>query len=405
MKRFGKYVLYERIAAGGMAEVFKGGLPGDAGFERQVAIKRILPNLGEDPDFVSMFIDEAKIAVQLSHSNIAQILDLGCHDGTYFIAMEYVHGRDFRAILERERERGRAVPVAVACHAAMKVAEALHHAHRATSRSGAPLGVIHRDISPQNILLSFEGEVKVVDFGLAKASGRATQTQAGVVKGKLAYLSPQQALGQDLDGRTDLYSLGLVLFELLTGRRVYDRPNDVDTILAVQAGEVPPLRRVDPHMPPHLEAIVARALERDPDLRYPTGMELHDDLEAFVYEHDQLVTRKDVASYVRDLFGEHPVVVATAATVLEDQLVSDTIPAPPPDPDATVERELEPELPHVDEVDEADEAGEADEADARDGDAHDTWITELRPPGGEEPTRVAEPEGLADLVDRSREEE
>lgn len=416
MTRFGKYVLHERIAAGGMAEVFAGSMSGDSGFERAVAIKRILPALNQDAEFVRMLVDEAKIAVQLSHSNIAQVLDLGCHEGSYFIAMEFVDGTDFRSILERERTRGRAVPVSIACHVAMKVAEALDHAHRATGKEGEPLGVIHRDISPQNVMLSYEGEVKVVDFGLAKAAGRVTETQSGVVKGKLAYLSPQQALGEPIDHRSDIYSLGLVLYELLTGQRMFDFPSDIDTVLAVQRSEVTPLRQVAPHLPRHLEAIVSRAVERDPDLRYPTAMQLHDDLEVFIYEANELVTRQHVAAYVGALFVTDP----SDETAGDDQVqaeeqdeeqddhsdteppppANDTIPAPPPSHD------------------EGNEDGESAEMLA------ETAIAGLRDLGADttrvafaddettrvdltpgESTRVASPHEVEDLVSRTLDED
>ena len=437
MKPFGKYLLHERIATGGMAEVFKGSLLNESsGFERLVAIKVILPQLGEDRDFVSMFIDEAKIAVQLSHSNIAQILDLGREGDAYFIAMEYVHGRDLRAILERERKRRSAVPVAVACHVAMKIAAALHHAHNATGRDGRPLGVIHRDVSPQNVLVSFDGEVKVCDFGLAKAAGRATQTNAGVVKGKLAYLSPQQAHGEDIDHRSDLYSLGLVLFELLTGRRMFDRGNDIDTVLAVQRNETVRLREAAPSMPAHLEAIIARALSRDPERRYQTGMDFHDDLEMFIYEHGALVTRKDVAGYVRALF-EESTAPSTVTAVIEEPPRHDTIPVaappdsePPPDSDpATLVRVP----PDEDRTAESQPPPMPSSANPFEDDLmtvpettaerHDTWITQLSPgmPDDDgsvlddadldpdtdqagESTQVAHPEHIDDLARKSRDE-
>ena len=406
MKRFGKYVLHERIAAGGMAEVFAGSLSGDAGFERAVAIKRILPALNQDAEFVRMLVDEAKIAVQLSHSNIAQVLDLGCHEGSYFIAMEFVDGRDFRSILERERARGRAVPLGVACHVAMKVAEALDHAHRATGKQGEPLNVIHRDVSPQNVLLSYEGEVKVVDFGLAKAAGRVTETQHGVVKGKLAYLSPQQALGEPIDHRSDIYSLGLVLFELLTGRRMFDFPSDVDTVLAVQASEVTPLRQVAPHLPAHLEAIVSRAVERDPDLRYATAMQLHDDLEVFVYEANALVTRQDLAAYLSELLANGP---GDESTDVDDEEAgdhsdteppppgSDTIPAPPPS-----HEEDEPGAEALAETAIASLRALGEDATRIDAAFDEATRVDL---AAGESTRVAAPHEVEDLVSRSRDED
>jgi serine/threonine protein kinase len=303
-RRFGKYDLLEPIATGGMAEVFKATLSGESGFERILAIKCILPHLSEDEEFVSMFVDEAKIAVQLSHSNIAQIFDLGVVEGRYFIALEYVHGRDLRAICHREERRGGGVPIPVACHIVMKVAAALNHAHNALGRDGRPLAVIHRDVSPQNILISFDGGVKVIDFGLAKAAGRATQTQAGVLKGKLAYLSPEQTTGEGIDHRSDIYALGICFHELLTGQRLFHRETDIDTIMAVRAGRVPRPSQIASDVPPALDAIVQRVLARDRDRRYQSAMELHDALEEFIYESGRIPSRRDLTAYMRDLFPE-----------------------------------------------------------------------------------------------------
>lgn len=346
MQQFGKYVLIEPIATGGMAEVFKALWRGDSGFERTVAIKRILPHLTEDEDFIKMFIDEAKIAVQLSHANIAQILDLGREGSSYFIALEYIDGRDLRAVLERERENGRAVPVDMATHIVMKVASALHHAHAATGRDGQPLNIIHRDVSPQNVLVSFEGEVKVIDFGLARAAGRLTQTQAGVVKGKLAYISPQQALGEPFDHRSDIFSLGVSFYEMLTGYRLYHRKTDVDTLLAVQACEVVPPRQCAPHIPVHLEAILMRTLQRDPNMRYQTAMDLHDDLEVFVYESGNVVTRHALADYLQELFQQAP----TAARVAQHDLAAEVESLPPDSmpPDMTRPADTDPPRPGLD---------------------------------------------------------
>jgi len=386
LRRFGKYVLHERIATGGMAEVYRATSSNEAGFERTVAIKRILPHLGEDAEFVEMFIDEAKIWVQLSHSNVAQILDLGCEDGDYFIAMEFVEGHDLRTILERELERGRTVPVPIACHVVMKVAAALSHAHGAHGRDGRPLDVIHRDVSPQNVLLGYEGEVKVVDFGLAKAAGRATQTRAGVVKGKLSYLSPEQALGMDIDHRSDIYSLGLCFYELLTGRKLHQRATDVDTVMAVQIGDVVPPREIAPHVPEALEEIILRALARDPIDRYQSAMDLHDELELYGVASRAVAGRRDLTRYLRELFAEEAGPEPTAPQRLdvpahegsqvevvdardEDVIIEaedhagafdpdlptraakldvhDTIPAPPPE---SVEREIGDDLAAFDEL-------------------------------------------------------
>ena len=199
---FGKYDLLERINVGGMAEVFRAKAYGVEGFERLVAVKRILPNIAEDNEFITMFVDEAKIAVQLNHANIAQIFDLGVVDGAYFIALEHVHGRDLRAIFERCRQGGSPMPVAQACFIVMKMCEGLDYAHNKRDAGGRDMNLVHRDVSPQNIIVSYEGEVKLIDFGIAKAASKANKTQAGILKGKFGYMSPEQVRGLDIDHRS-----------------------------------------------------------------------------------------------------------------------------------------------------------------------------------------------------------
>ena len=319
--RFGKYLLLERIGVGGMAEVFKAKTFGAEGFERLVAIKRILPHLVEDEDFVNMFIDEAKIAVRLQHPNIVGIHDLGRAEGTIYIAMEFVPGRDVRAVYEFEQKRRGTTPIGVGCYIVMKMCEALHHAHFATGPRGEPLQVIHRDVSPQNVLLSFDGEVKVADFGLAKARGRMVQTQAGVVKGKLAYMSPEQLRGDEIDHRVDVFGLGIVLFELLTGTRLFLGPTDMDTLRRVYEARVPPMRELNPRIHPDLEAIVRRALAKDRDARYSTALEMHDDLQYFVYAHDCYAGAAALRNYLREVFPD-------AAPPPEADLPPFTIPPP-----------------------------------------------------------------------------
>src|SRR3954470_22047433 len=196
-----------------MAEVFKAKATGVEGFERMVAVKRILPSIAEDEEFITMFIDEAKIAVQLTHANVAQIFDLGRVDDSYFIALEYVHGKDLRAIFNRARSRGAPVPIELACYAIMKVCEGLDYAHNKRDAAGDFLHLVHRDVSPQNVLVSYEGEVKIIDFGIAKAAGKAGTTQAGILKGKFGYMSPEQAHGLDIDRQSDVFAVGICLYE------------------------------------------------------------------------------------------------------------------------------------------------------------------------------------------------
>ncbi|MCB9591808.1 MAG: protein kinase [Sandaracinaceae bacterium] len=304
MSRFGKYELLERIGIGGMAEVFKAKIYGAEGFERLIAIKRILPNLTEDDDFVKMFVDEAKIAVRLNHPNIVGIDDLGKAEGTLFIAMEYVQGKDLRAIYDIENSRGTQTPIGIAVHIVMKMCEALHHAHFATGPRGEPMHVIHRDVSPQNVLLSFDGEVKVADFGLAKARGRMVQTQAGVVKGKLAYMSPEQLRGDEIDHRVDVFGLGIVLFELLTGVRLFLGPSDMDTLRRVYEAKVPGMIALNPEIHPELEAITKKALAKDRDERYQTALALFEDLQAHVYGQGVYAGTTALRRYIHEAFPD-----------------------------------------------------------------------------------------------------
>ncbi len=209
---FGNYLLIEKVSVGGMAEVFKALMIGTEGFQKLVAIKRLLPSVAEDEEFARMFIDEANIAGQLHHANIAQVYDLGRIEEHYFIAMEYVQGRDLRAVFDRLKRIKRGVPLNMAVYIVAKACEGLDYAHRKKDAQGRPLNIVHRDISPPNILLSYEGDVKIVDFGIAKATKKLTQTQAGILKGKFGYMSPEQVRGLPIDRRSDIFSIGIVLY-------------------------------------------------------------------------------------------------------------------------------------------------------------------------------------------------
>lgn len=300
---FGRYRLLERIGIGGMAEVFRATQRGVAGFERTVAIKRLLPQAAADPQVVSMFVEEAKLAVQLGHPNIAQVYDLGELDGAFFIAMEHVDGRSVEELVRRYLERGARLPIEAVCHVLREVAEALHYAHFAEDDAGRPLGVIHRDVSPQNILLSFGGEVKVIDFGLAKADTRRPQTQDGIVKGKLAYLSPEQAHGKPIDRRSDVFALGICAWEMLTGRRAFRRDDDRETILAVRAGHLERAGHYAP-VPPALDLVVMKALAKNRDKRWRTALEVAEHLDRFARTAGLRFDRRDLRALMREAFPE-----------------------------------------------------------------------------------------------------
>ncbi|NVJ06214.1 serine/threonine protein kinase [Myxococcus sp. AM001] len=301
---FGKYLLLDRINIGGMAEVWRGKQFGASGFERLVAIKRILPNIAEDDEFISMFIDEAKISVQLTHANVASIYELGNIVGSYFISMEYIPGKDMRAIFDRCRKKGEPAPVPLVAYCVSKMCEGLDYAHRKKDGMGREMNIVHRDISPQNILISYEGEVKVIDFGIAKAAGKATKTQAGILKGKFGYMSPEQIRGLPLDRRSDVFAIGVCLYEMLTGERLFVGDSDFSVLEKVRKAEVPSPTTYNRRIPEVLERIVLKALAKDVDERYQYASELGDDLQRFLITSDTIFSRKDLAQYMKSTFAE-----------------------------------------------------------------------------------------------------
>ena len=287
-----------------MADVFKGRIQGPEGFERIFVVKRILPHLSDDPTFIRMFIEEAKLSVQLNHANIAQIFDLGVVEGSYYIALEHVHGRDLRVLFERGRQLGEAMPIAQACFLAMKVCEGLDYAHNKRDQGGRELSLVHRDVSPQNILVSFEGEVKLIDFGIAKAAGTGASGQAPILKGKFGYMSPEQVRGVEIDRRSDVFSCGIVLYELLTGERLFVGESDFDTLEKVRNVEILPPSTYNRKIPDELERIVLKALSKDAEERYQNAIDLHDELQAFVYTAGEFYSRKDLAVWMKKTFGK-----------------------------------------------------------------------------------------------------
>ncbi len=232
LREYGRYTLIKKLATGGMAEVFLAKQRGLEGFEKLLVIKRILPHLADDEEFVQMFLNEARIAARFNHPAIVQIYDLGKQDDTYFIAMEFIHGEDMGRVMRKCWSRGHWIPHALSLLTIARVGEALYYAHNKTDEQGVPLRVIHRDISPQNILVSFDGTVKLVDFGIARAAGHASSTRSGAIKGKFAYMAPEQASNKAIDHRTDIFATGLVLYEMLTGVRPLKRETDIGTLQA-----------------------------------------------------------------------------------------------------------------------------------------------------------------------------
>ena len=301
---FGKYYLLELINVGGMAEVFKAKMFGVEGFEKIVAIKRILPEVAEDGEFIKMFIDEAKIAVKLQHPNVVQIFELGKIDGSYFIAMELINGKDIKTIRKRLKRVDLLMPVEQSAYIISQVCEGLDYAHRKTDEKMNPLNIVHRDISPQNMIVSYEGTVKLIDFGIAKAKSKSTKTQVGMLKGKFSYMSPEQVSGQPIDRRSDIFSLGVVFFEMLTGKRLFLGKNDVETLEKIRKAEVLPPSVFNSAVPPELDRIVMKALAKDREERYQWASEFAEDLKKFSYSSGKIFTRQDMMNFMSEFFAD-----------------------------------------------------------------------------------------------------
>jgi len=297
-ERFGQYTLLERIAIGGMAEVWKARMRGVEGFQKTVAIKRILPHMTDNAEFVGMFIDEAKLAAQLTHPNIVHIYDLGKIHRDYYIAMEYVEGKDLRSLLNAGRRKGAPLPLGLGLLIAARLAAALDYAHRKRDFEDREMGLVHRDVSPQNVLLTYEGDVKLCDFGIAKAVSKASQTQMGALKGKLQYMSPEQAWGRAVDARSDLFSLGAVLFEMITGERLFSGDSEISVLEAVRQGRTRAPRQVDPAIPREVDEIVSRALALDPQDRFQSASEMKQRLEAALAALSPSPGPADLAAYI-----------------------------------------------------------------------------------------------------------
>jgi serine/threonine protein kinase len=303
--QFGKYTLFERIGRGGMADVFKARVQGPAGFERIFVVKRILPHLSDDPTFTKMFIEEAKMSARLSHPNIVQVFELGSVDNEYFISMEYVRGRDLAETMRTLWARiGPPRPELVA-YVGREMCRALAYAHDLTADDGSPLGMIHRDVSPSNVMLSYDGAVKLLDFGIAKALGGEentdeSATQRGTLKGKFAYMAPEQTQGSDVDRRIDIFATGIVLHEILTGRRLFKGENDLQTVEKVRVCDVPPPSLQNPLCPPELDVIVLKGLAKYRDDRFQTASEMADALDDVV--HAARFQPSHLAQLMRDLF-------------------------------------------------------------------------------------------------------
>jgi serine/threonine-protein kinase len=294
-----RYHLIEKLEAGGMAEVFLAEAASVQGFKKRVAIKRVLPHLASHTNFIGMFLDEARLGARLSHANIVSVFDIGKSDNSYFIVMEFVDGTNLKKIMETLRLKRQPFPLKDAIYIGMEACRGLSYAHELLDEDGHPVELVHRDVSPPNILISKRGEVKVTDFGLAKARTQLERTDPGVVKGKFSYLSPEVAKGQPIDARADIFALGVCLWEMLAGRRLFLGDTDYETVQAVSAARVPSLVGVHPEVDPEFDALVLHALGKDPADRYQTAREFGDALASYLFHHQMKVTSYDIANLVK----------------------------------------------------------------------------------------------------------
>jgi serine/threonine protein kinase len=303
---FGNYVLLDRLNVGGMAEVFRAKSVGLEGVERLVAIKRILPHLARDPDFTNMFIDEARIAFTLHHANIAQLYELSRVNDSLYIAMEYVRGRDLRALVNRMRYLKKRIPVPVVLTILAKLCEGLDYAHRKRDlASTQALGIVHRDISPQNVIVSYDGTIKIIDFGIAKAATKQSHTEAGILKGKFGYMAPEQVVGGDIDHRADLFCAGILLYELLTTERLFAGSTELSTLRKIRKVDIVPPRVHNPDIPEALEKIIMKALALKPGDRYPYASDLQEDIHAYLDESgERLLSTRKLSEMMKGWFAQ-----------------------------------------------------------------------------------------------------
>ncbi|HZU82112.1 MAG TPA: serine/threonine-protein kinase [Polyangiaceae bacterium] len=319
-----RYRVVEKLESGGMAEVFRAESEGLQGFRKQVAIKRVLPHLSSKKKFISMFLDEARLSAQLSHSNCVQVFDIGVGDSAYFIVMEFVDGANLKSIVDHLKKNGREFPVEAAVYLSLELCKGLAYAHELTDPNGVPLHIVHRDMSPPNVLITKHGEVKIVDFGLAKANSQLEKSEPGIIKGKFSYLSPEAAMAQEVDARTDIFAVGIILWELLAGQRLFLGETDFQTVKKVQASVVPSICQINPRAPAELDRIIQRALARDPAQRYATARALGMDLSKFLFKHAVPVSTFDIATLVQGAMKERQRYRPQQASII-DKLIEEAL--------------------------------------------------------------------------------
>jgi serine/threonine-protein kinase len=300
----GRYRVVDEIGIGGMASVHLARMDGPGGFQKWIAIKRIHPHLVEDDSFITMFLDEARVAARISHPNVATVFELGKEADSFWIAMEYLHGEPLREIMRRTEELGTPMPPEIACRIIADAAEGLHAAHELMGKNGEKLNLVHRDVTPHNLFVTYDGATKVVDFGIAKFSSRMASTRAGTLKGKLAYMSPEQVAGEQLDRRTDIFALGVVLWELTTGQRLFRMDSDLDTLAKVQDCNVPKPSGIVRGYPLELERVVLKALAKNKNERYRTAREFSRALQSMLMKRGLFIASDEVSAYIKSIFGD-----------------------------------------------------------------------------------------------------
>ncbi len=319
-----RYRVIKRLEAGGMAEVYLGEATGVEGFKKRVAIKRVLPHLAQNENFIRMFLDEARLSAKLSHANIVSVFDISAREDTYFLIMEFVDGANLKKILESLHKRGQRFSLPEATYTCAQACRGLSYAHELIDENGRPLGIVHRDISPPNIMLTKRGEVKVADFGLAKAGTQLSQTDPGVVKGKFSYLSPEAANGKEVDARADIFSLGIVLWEMLAGRRLFLGETDYATVKLVQQANVPRLSPLNNQVDYEFEEILRRALTREPETRFQSAREFGDALSGYLFARQLKVTDTDLANLVKSAISEDALPAKVEASLI-DRLIQEEL--------------------------------------------------------------------------------
>ena len=306
-ERLGKYDILALLAIGGTAEIYLARIAGEAGFEKYVVVKCLLDHLADDADFVRMFLDEARLGAQLDHSNIVQTLELGQHNSRYYMVMEHLAGMSLAQLARKTHERclpTGVIPVEIVLGLASQACSGLHYAHQRSGTDGKPLNVVHRDVSPQNLVVTFEGVLKIVDFGIAKADQRQTHTRSGTIKGKFAYMSPEQCLAEPIDRRTDVFALGTVVHELLTARRLFKRTNTYETYQAILKGNVPPPSRYNREVDADLDKVVLKALAYQKEDRYPSAEALGEAMLGWLHKRGKAMSASDVSRYVEKVCAQ-----------------------------------------------------------------------------------------------------